>query len=121
MPYCPECKSEYIEGVTRCSDCEVDLVDVLNEDEHFSPENYKLIFQSSQVIEAEMLKSNLESAGIEAYILNQTDRSYVGFNNTGLVKVFVNISDENDAEEFLKNYETSENNVNPEENTGKTE
>jgi len=28
--YCPQCKAEYRQGFTRCSDCEVDLVEVLS-------------------------------------------------------------------------------------------
>jgi hypothetical protein len=29
MPFCPECKTEYVAGAKRCSDCHVDLVDQL--------------------------------------------------------------------------------------------
>lgn len=29
MPWCPKCKNEYIEGITTCIDCGVDLVDEL--------------------------------------------------------------------------------------------
>ena len=29
MPWCPKCKNEYIEGITTCTDCGVDLVDEL--------------------------------------------------------------------------------------------
>ena len=28
--FCPECKTEYRPGFTRCSDCDVDLVEVLS-------------------------------------------------------------------------------------------
>lgn len=31
MPWCPKCKNEYVEGVTKCSDCGCDLVDSLEE------------------------------------------------------------------------------------------
>lgn len=30
MAWCPKCKSEYTEGVTRCPDCDVELVDTLS-------------------------------------------------------------------------------------------
>jgi hypothetical protein len=29
MPYCPECRYEYRAGITRCSDCEMPLVEKL--------------------------------------------------------------------------------------------
>lgn len=32
MPWCPKCKNEYIEGITTCVDCGVDLVDELPEE-----------------------------------------------------------------------------------------
>ncbi len=31
MPWCPVCKNEYVKGYTRCSDCDVDLVESLEE------------------------------------------------------------------------------------------
>ncbi|MCD8196315.1 MAG: hypothetical protein LUE24_04000 [Lachnospiraceae bacterium] len=33
MPWCPVCKSEYVEGKTHCPDCDVDLVDELPQDQ----------------------------------------------------------------------------------------
>lgn len=33
MPWCPVCKNEYVEGITHCPDCDVDLVDELSEEE----------------------------------------------------------------------------------------
>ncbi len=33
MPWCPVCKSEYVEGKTHCPDCDVDLVDELPPEE----------------------------------------------------------------------------------------
>lgn len=31
MPWCPVCKNEYVKGYSRCSDCDVDLVESLEE------------------------------------------------------------------------------------------
>lgn len=31
MPWCPVCKNEYVKGYTRCADCDVDLVESLEE------------------------------------------------------------------------------------------
>lgn len=32
--FCPKCRSEYIDGVTECADCNVPLVAALSDDEH---------------------------------------------------------------------------------------
>ena len=31
MPWCPKCRNEYVEGITRCADCGSELVDSLKE------------------------------------------------------------------------------------------
>lgn len=31
MPWCPKCKNEYVDGITKCADCGCDLVDSLEE------------------------------------------------------------------------------------------
>lgn len=33
MPWCPKCKYEYVEGITKCADCGSELVDTLPEEE----------------------------------------------------------------------------------------
>lgn len=39
MPWCPKCKLEYVEGIKVCPDCNVELVEKLNEEEvSFDPE-----------------------------------------------------------------------------------
>ena len=32
MPWCPKCKNEYIAGITICKDCNVPLVESLDDD-----------------------------------------------------------------------------------------
>ena len=32
--FCPNCRSEFREGITRCPDCDVDLVAALPEERH---------------------------------------------------------------------------------------
>lgn len=37
MPWCPVCRNEYIEGKTRCPDCDADLVEELTEEPEETP------------------------------------------------------------------------------------
>ncbi|MBI2901070.1 MAG: DUF2007 domain-containing protein [Planctomycetes bacterium] len=57
MPYCPKCSSEYRSGVSRCADCDVDLVAEL-EPKH----DLILVFTSDQ---ADAVREALDRAGIQ--------------------------------------------------------
>ncbi len=74
--YCPSCLAEYRAGFTRCPDCDVDLVAELpSGDEpleldrgvhdvaHVGPDAVQ-VYAAYRDIEAEMLRSVLEDAGI---------------------------------------------------------
>ena len=47
LMFCPKCKVEYRPGFTRCSDCEVDLVDVLPEEDLSSDEALTMLWECS--------------------------------------------------------------------------
>ena len=101
MPYCQKCKSEFVEGIKVCSDCNTPLVDSLPEEPEVNFDELVCIYSCDQFYEAEMLKDNLESAGIAAQILSQKDRNYPGAGDLSVVKVFVDIADEDAAKEFV--------------------
>ena len=41
MPWCPNCKNEYREGILKCADCGADLVETLKADKEIVPLCYQ--------------------------------------------------------------------------------
>ena len=71
--FCPECKSEYRTGFTRCEECDVDLVEQLPSatpeiDAQAEPVTVFVTFNDS---EANLVKSLLEGSGIEVLLFDE--------------------------------------------------
>lgn len=66
--YCPECGSEFREGIVRCPDCEVDLTTEQPLVEQGSPEDLVDVFDTSDVSLLPVVKSVLEAAGIPFFV-----------------------------------------------------
>jgi hypothetical protein len=66
--FCPICKAEYREGFSRCADCDVDLVDELEDEPKESPEyvDWVKITTFSDRYEADLAQGLLEANDIEA-------------------------------------------------------
>ena len=104
MPVCPNCEYEYVEGVAFCPDCGATL---LSDDDYIKPEdwseqNWEIVYTSSQDFDVEMIKNNLESAGIKAVILSQKDRNYPAPGDFSVVKLLVRKEDVQDAIAFIQ-------------------
>ena len=63
---CPNCKCEYVKGVTQCSDCGVPLVESLDSTGTDSPQGAGIvtIWEGSDPGEREIVKDALQKAGI---------------------------------------------------------
>ncbi len=77
MPYCPSCEAEYRDGVGRCSDCDVALVDALPErhgtEVEADSEALAELASFPVVAEADMIRELLESNGIHTVVRGESD------------------------------------------------
>lgn len=92
MHICPECGEEYRETVELCPECGVKLIHKKEKEKEKRDSRYRnweIVYTSSELYQAEIIKSNLESADIECVILNQKDSSFNLDGAVGLVKVLV--------------------------------
>lgn len=65
--FCKNCKAEYIEGISICPECEVELVEELETDDAFNPnEKICVITVAADEFEADILIAKLLSEGIYA-------------------------------------------------------
>jgi hypothetical protein len=65
--FCPECKSEFVEGITKCPECNVDLVDQLPKVPAPEFVDYKEVLSTYNPADIVFLKSFLDSEGIQYF------------------------------------------------------
>lgn len=66
MPFCPQCRAEYVAGTKECTDCGLPLVDVLPPEVHEDKEDLVPVYKAITEDQAEMILSLLKEEGIEA-------------------------------------------------------
>ncbi|MCS7197828.1 MAG: DUF2007 domain-containing protein [Candidatus Bipolaricaulota bacterium] len=77
MPFCPQCRYEYHEGVQRCPDCDVALVDELPLwGQHAPSQALVTVYVAKDMTEASVIKSFLEEFQIEALIAYDLGSAY---------------------------------------------
>ena len=74
MPYCPLCRSEYRPEISRCRDCEVELVESLSEEPAAEePGDLMELASFPNVAEAKMIQELLEDNGIATDLRGDVD------------------------------------------------
>ncbi len=106
---CPKCEYEYHEGITNCPDCSTELVTNENFEGNLThPKDWVIVYGCSDVVEADMLKSNLEGANIDVLILNQNDSSFPVVGDLSVTKILVKKSDVKDAVAIINDINKAE-------------
>ncbi|RPJ60266.1 MAG: hypothetical protein EHM23_11015 [Acidobacteria bacterium] len=114
---CPNCKAEYREGYTVCSDCEVPLVERLQEDEQPEPEmELVTVFDTGEPADVLVAKSILEAEGIEFFAKDEGVQDFFGagrlgsgFNTmAGQVEIQVRLEDAERARQLLTRLDEAE-------------
>lgn len=104
---CPQCKCEYIRGVTQCADCGVPLVD------HLEPEKASLddvrivpVWRGSDASECERVAEALESADIP-YTKADSQSLFGSRPNESTLEIWVGDADRKQAEELISSLDAS--------------
>ena len=69
--FCPQCKSEYREGIVICPDCDVPLVNERQRESEPDFVEYQEIFSTNNEADIAMIKSLFDSEGIVYYFLGE--------------------------------------------------
>ena len=104
MPVCPSCNYEYVEGITICPDCNTRVVKKkdLPKWEELSEKDWVLVYKTGDEVEAEMIRANLESAGLEVNVLSQKDHNFPAPGDFSIVKLSVRKASVQQALNFIQ-------------------
>ncbi len=101
MPYCPECKAEYIDDVIECPDCKVELVDALPGNE----KSIEIIWVPLRSVPgkpyAAMVTEILDKEEIPNYVKSDAISTAYLTSGTGNAVIYVPEEHLNRAEEIL--------------------
>lgn len=79
MPFCPKCRFEYREGIEKCPDCDLKLVEKLHEGEQEQCRSEELVEIATfpYAAGAEMARVKLAGEGIEAVVTDSASSTLV--------------------------------------------
>ncbi len=90
--FCPKCKSEYVAGIKICSNCQVDLVDSLEDqgEDVYEYQDLVSVYGPADAGAMAIAKSLLEDEGIKYFVKNEILQELLGVGrfNTGYNPIF---------------------------------
>jgi len=108
MPFCPVCRNEYEQGIDKCFDCGVNLVESLPPENVEAVPNAPLveIYEAAGDKEAFIIKSLLESESIMCSLSSDIPHTVMPFNIDGLgaVRIAVLEADAERARQIIADY-----------------
>ena len=109
MPYCPKCRSEFVEGTSACEDCHVPLVagPPAEEGPIRSDADLVEIWRTQGEMNAQIVRSLLDGSGIPSMLSGESLRLTHGLTIDGLalVRVFVRAEDASRAGDIIASIE----------------
>jgi hypothetical protein len=99
--FCPECKVEYRPGFTRCSDCEVDLVDVLPEEDVPCEEELTTLWECADQAECVGVCQDLRTADIPYHVDEIVSEKTTGMRVTFHYRILISRGDLERAKKLL--------------------
>ncbi|MEW6196671.1 MAG: DUF2007 domain-containing protein [Bacteroidota bacterium] len=119
--FCPNCKAEYVEGIKVCTDCEVELVDQLPDENIDHEENVTFIplLATRNMGDIAIIKSLLDEQGIEYFIQGENMLHVLGSIDSAILNVKEDQADE--VKELLKDFEPKFLGYNASESSGEGE
>jgi len=108
--FCPECRAEYVKGITECPECGIALVDMLASKSEAGAVDVVLVtvLETSDRMALLMARSILDSEGIRYVVVGDRFQDILGIGGSGStpylarIKIQVAQEDEPDAKILLE-------------------
>jgi predicted amidophosphoribosyltransferase len=109
MPFCPRCRTEYVNGTSVCADCAVSLVSELPPERDAPPDVGDLVevWRTQGEVNAQLVRALLDANGIASMLAGESLRLTHGLTVDGLalVRILVRPDDARRACEIIASTE----------------